>query len=65
MLNDWPIWPLFIIQLFTAILVLLPGKLRVFGSAQRPVVISLLLIIVAAILIILCQHSTDTLKLNF
>jgi hypothetical protein len=63
--TDWPIWPIFIIQLLTMGLFLLPRNLRILGFSPRTIIIVLLLIIAAAIMLSLYHDSTDALSLHF
>ena len=65
MITDWPSWPIFIIQLFSIVLFLLPRNLRIFSFLPRTIIITLLLVITIMIVVVLYSHSTDALSLQF
>ncbi len=62
---DWPVFPIFIAQLFTLGLFLLPRDRRILGFSPRTLAIVLLLLIAVAIVASLYHDSTDVLPLHF
>jgi len=62
---DWPVWPIFILQLLTIGLFLLPRNRHILGFSPRTIIIVLLLIIAVAIMVSLYHDSTDVLSLHF
>lgn len=62
---DWAVWPIFILQVFILIFMLLPQKTRFFGLTIRSIVIILLVVVCIGIAASLYHDSTDILKLYF
>ena len=65
MITDWAVWPIFIAQLITFSLLLLPRQWRFLGI-RMSVLIAILLLLVAGMIVLSLSHdSTDVLPLYF
>lgn len=63
--TDWNVWPLFLVELFTFLLLFLPIKARFLGLTIQTWMIVLLLGVDVGIVISLAHDSTETLNLYF
>ncbi len=62
---DWAVWPIFLVQAFALLFMLLPKKIRILGLSTRFIAIFLLIIVCIAMLASLYHDSTTALHLNF
>ena len=63
MSTDWIVWPIFLVQMITFILVFLPQKVRLFGLKLHPIIVVLLIAICVVIVLSLIHDSTDVLHI--
>lgn len=63
--TDWPVWPIFIVQLFTFLMVIFGSYYRAYAKHLSRLTVILLLIIAAVIALSLYHDSTDPLSLYF
>lgn len=63
MSTDWIVWPIFLVQMITFILVFLPQKVRLFGLKLHHIIVVLLIVICVVIVLSLIHDSTDVLHI--
>lgn len=64
-MEDWAVWPIFVLQAFALLFLLLPQNKRFLGLSTRFIVILLLIVVCIAIVASLYHDSTSTLHLYF
>jgi hypothetical protein len=64
-MEDWAVWPIFVLQAFALFVLLLPKSKRFLGLSSRSIVMLLLIMVCIAIVASLYHDSTSTLHLYF
>lgn len=64
-MEDWAVWPIFVLQAFALLFLLLPTSKRFLGLSTRSIVMLLLIVVCIAIVVSLYHDSTLSLHLYF
>lgn len=64
-MNDWVVWPIYVVQLISLLIVLCLPNITIRGVSLRSIVVGFLVLVVAGVLISLYHDSTDVLGLHF
>lgn len=64
-MEDWVVWPIFVLQALALFFLLLPKSKHFLGLSTRFIVMLLLIVVCIAIVVSLYHDSTSTLYLYF
>ncbi len=64
-MEDWAVWPIFVLQAVALLFLLLPQNRRFLGLSTRVIVMLLLILACIVIALSLYHDSTTALHLNF